>query len=144
MNDIEKTLEKYFLTKAPKLPVDIQKLLVQYGPYVLAVTTVISIIGLLSAFGITTMGLGIGSVMGMRMGLGAMYQVYLILSLATVVLTALALPGLFKKSMAGWRYMYYATIVGLVQNIVMTNIAGIIIGTGLGLWILFQIRHHYN
>lgn len=142
MNDLDKTFEKYFLTKAPKIPADIQNLFVQYGPYVLAVTTAISILGFLSAFGITTMTLGFGSMMGSR--LGVTYQISMLLSVAMTVLTALALPGLFKKSMAGWRYVYFATLLGLVQNIILFNIAGLIIGTGLGLWILFQIRHHYK
>jgi hypothetical protein len=143
MKELEKVLEKYFLTKAPKLPADIQKLIVQYGPYVLAVLLVLSIMSLLSMFGFNAM---VYNPLRMLAGptLGMWYQVYLVFTVIVVVLQALALPGLFKRSMTGWRYMFYAALVSLVQNIITMNIAGLIVGSGLTFYLMYQIRHHYK
>lgn len=61
-----------------------------------------------------------------------------------LVLEGLAIPGLMKKSKQGWTYMFYATLVGVVLNIVQLNIAGLIIGSGIGLYLLYQVKHQYK
>lgn len=142
MNDLNKTLQTYFLDKAPKMPADIQKLIVQYGPYLILIGTVISAVGLLSAFGVMSYVSPLRSMTGAYAG--GMYQVYMIMSVITVVLNALALPGLFKRSMQGWTYMFYNTIVGTVLSIITMNIFGLIIGSGLGFYVLYQVKNHYK
>ena len=75
---------------------------------------------------------------------GFMYQVYLLFSIVAAVLSALALPGLFNKKVMGWKYMWYNTILGVVANAITLNLAGLIIGGGLGFYILYQIKNHYK
>lgn len=142
MNDLDKTLQTYFLDKAPKMPTDIQKLIVQYGPYLVLVGTVISAFGILSAFGLLSYTSTFKMMPGMY--LGPMYQLYSVFSAITVVLSALALPGLFKKAKQGWQYMFYNTLLGTLMSIITFNIAGLIIGSGLGFYVLYQIKSHYK
>ena len=142
MNDLNKTLQTYFLDKAPTMPADIQKLIVQYGPYLILVGTVISAVGLLSAFGFMS---SVSPYRGMMAAYGGgAYQLYLIMGIASVTLSAIALPGLFKRSMQGWTYMFYNTILGSIMNIVTLNFIGLIIGSGLGFYILYQVKSHYK
>lgn len=142
MNDLDKTLQTYFLDKAPKMPADIQKLIVQYGPYLVLIGTVFSAVGLMSAFGLMAV-----SAPFMMMGgyhAGPLYQMNMVFSIATVILSALSIPGLFKKTMQGWKYSFYNTILGVIMNAVTFNIIGLIIGAGIGFYILYQIKHHYK
>ena len=145
MKDLENILEKYFLTKAPKMPKDIQTLIVQYGPYILVLGVVMGAVSLLSMFGITASIMNpLRGYWGPGSSLGAWYQLYMAFTVIVLVLQALALPGLFQKSMTGWKYVWYAALVSLVQYVVTMNIAGIIIGSGLTFYILYQIRNHYK
>ena len=142
MKDLEKTLQTYFLDKAPKMPADIQKLFVNYGPYLVLIGTVLSALGLISAFGIFSWS-NPWSMMPGAYG-GSRYQLALAYGVASTVLNALALSGLFKKQMIGWRYLYYNVLLGAIYNAVTFNFIGLVIGTGLGLYIMFQIRNHYK
>ena len=142
MEQLDKTLQTYFLDKAPKLPADIQKLIVQYGPFLVLIGVVFSVVGIVASFGF----MSIGNPMRMFAGayVGFMYQVYLLFSIVAAVLSALALPGLFNKRVMGWKYMWYNTILGVVANAITLNLAGLIIGGGLGFYILYQIKNHYK
>ena len=142
MKDLEKTLEKYFLDKAPALPEDLQRLIVQYGPYVLLVFVIIAGINLISLFGYKSSVLNPFGFLG-GYNVGGWYQLYLVTTAIILVLEALALPGLFHRKMQGWRYMYYAALVALVQSIITFNIAAVIVGSGLTFYILYQIKKHY-
>lgn len=142
MNDLDKTLQTYFLDKAPKMPADIQLLIVQYGPYLVLIGTVVSAFAVLSALGIMA-----ATSPFMMMGgypTGPMYQLSLVFGIASVALSALSLPGLFKKTKQGWQYSFYNTILGVVKNVVTFNIIGLIIGALIGFYILYQIKHHYK
>src|SRR3989344_4522744 len=50
LKDLENSLETYFLHKAPKMPQEIQDLIVKFGPWLLLLMLIISVVGLLSAF----------------------------------------------------------------------------------------------
>ena len=143
MKELDKVLTKYFRDKAPKLPEDLQKLIVQYGPYVLLLFLIVAGLNLLAAFGFTSLVFNPLTAFASS-AVGSMYQIYLIFSVIIIVLQALALPGLFNRSIAGWNYIFYAALVGLVQNVVSFNIAGLIVGSGLSFYILYQIKHHYK
>jgi len=143
MKELESTLEKYFLDKAPKLPEDLQNLIVQYGPFVLLIFVIIAGLNFISIFGFSAAFINpIRALAGPT--LGGWYQIYLVFTAVILVLEALALPGLMNKKMSGWKYMFYATLVALVQSIITFNIAGLIVGSGLTFYILYQIKHHYK
>jgi branched-subunit amino acid transport protein len=142
MNDLDKTLQTYLLDKAPKMPADIQKLIVQYGPYLVLIGTVMGAVSLLNAFG--TLGVATPFMMMGGYKAGMLYQLSLLFFGASVVLSALSLPGLFKKTKQGWQYAWYNGLLTAVMSIVTLNIFGLIIGSGIGFYILYQIKHHYK
>ena len=59
-------------------------------------------------------------------------------------LLGMALPGLFARKMSGWTLLFYEQLVGFVGSILSGSIIGGIIGTLIGLYILFQVRTKYT
>jgi hypothetical protein len=142
LSSLEKTLSTYFHDKAPKMPQDIQELIVQYGPWLMLVMLILSVP---SIFGI----LGFGAMISPYSSLafktaGPIYLVIWALSIVILALDALALPGLFKREMRSWRFIFYSTLIAAVQDIISLNILGLIIGSAIGFYILFQIKHNYR
>ncbi len=142
MDKLEKVLERYFGEKAPKLPEKIREIIVMLAPWLTLVGIVITIPVILFALGIgaslTSFALFAGA------ATAGVQLLWLLFSAATIVLYVLALPGLFKRRISGWRFSYYAVLLGGLESLMRFNLFGLIIGTGIGLYILFQIRSHYH
>ena len=137
MNQLVNWLNVYFGQKAPKMPEGLKDFLVKAAPWLSIIGLVFSLPAVFVLLGLSRFTMGYGMYVGN-------YQTYAIFSIAIVVLYALAIPGLFKKSLAGWNFVFYALLVSLVQSLVMMNLASLIIGALIGFWILFQIRPAYT
>jgi len=142
LGQIETVLNSYFGQKAPKLPTNIQNIIVTYGPWLILVMLVISVPGLLTAFGRGSSIAPVGYMVGG--GVGTYYTLSWIFLAVILVLEALALPGLFKKKKSAWNLLFYASLVSTIQSVVLMNFIGLIIGSLISFYILFQIRHHYK
>lgn len=94
--------------------------------------------------------LGYGTVASTRMG--AMVWVGLVVLAVEAVLYLAAFPGLKSRSKGGWNLVFWAAILNAVYGIVALftdyggfgNFLGYVIGTLVGLWILFQIKPAYK
>ena len=67
----------------------------------------------------------------------------MILTLISLVLGLLALPGLFNRKRSGWVFSYYAELVTILSNIFSFSLIGILLGL-LFLMLLFQVRDYYH
>jgi len=142
LSQLEDTLKVYLVDKAPGLPAGVKEFIVKWGPWISLVLLVLALPALLFAFGLGTLVapfafLG-GVQAGMNFGLG------MIFSTIVLVIEAIAIPGLLKRSMGAWKLMFYASLVSAVQALVSFNLGGLVIGTGLSLYVLFQIRSLYK
>lgn len=142
LGQIENTLDTYFGQKAPKLPGDIQNIIVTYGPWLIGLFVLLSIPGLLTAFGLGSTLAPVGFMMGRQVG--TYYTLSWIFLALILALEAMAVPGLLKKKKSAWNLMFYASLVSAVQSIVLFDFFGLIIGSVISFYILFQIRHHYR
>jgi hypothetical protein len=79
---------------------------------------------------------------GLRYGLGFSFST--IFSLVVLVMQGLALPALFKRQISGWKFMYYVALIQAVQNLLRFDLGGLIIGSAISLYILFQIKSYYK
>jgi ribosome-associated toxin RatA of RatAB toxin-antitoxin module len=61
-----------------------------------------------------------------------------------LALEAIALPGLFKRTMQGWNFMFYSQLVSIIGGILSYNIVGTLIGAVIGLYILYQVKNKYK
>ena len=76
--------------------------------------------------------------------LGIGYLINVIFLAVMIVLEALSISPLFKRSKTGWNLLYYSTLLGAVQNLLSFNLGGLIIGTLLSLYLLFQVKEYYK
>jgi hypothetical protein len=137
MEGFIKQLNEWFGEKAPALPTKAKEVIVKIAPWLSLVMVVLAAPAVLAL-------IGFGGYVG-RYAIYGSYGGgwYWIFAAATIVLNILALPGLFKPSKSGWMFSFYAVLVGGVQNIVMMNLGGLIIGLAIGFYILFQIKAYY-
>jgi hypothetical protein len=70
-------------------------------------------------------------------------MLWVILSIVSLILEAMALSGLFKRQRKGWEFLFYAELVGVLITLFSLTIGGII-GLIIGFYILFQVRSYYK
>lgn len=147
MSSLEGTLESYLGEKAPQLPQQWKDVLVKVAPYLAIIAVVIGVPGFLALLGLGAFVVPLGTIGGIMTG-KPFFGVGYILNVAflgvMVLLEGLAIPGLFGRKMSGWKYMYWGTLVGAVQNIISFNVGGLVIGTLLSLYLLFQVKKNYK
>ncbi len=145
---LEAMLDKYLVKEAPfTLPKEAKEFVVSVSPYLVIVFAVLALPLIFGAIGLTAvltpfamMG-GYGHVFGW--GLGA--TIGLIISVITVIIEVMAVPGLFKRTKGAWRLLFYASIVSLIGGVLsIGGIVSAIIGAVIGWYILFQVKELYK
>lgn len=144
--ELEKTLDSYFGKKAPQMPQDIQNVIVNFGPWILFFFLIMSIPNVIGILTSGSLYRPFDHIAGSTAGV--FITISWAFTLVILLLEAAALPGLFKKEMKSWRYLYYAMLLSIVQNALSINpVAGFMTAlvTGLiGFYVLFQIKHNYS
>ena len=144
MNQLNKTLELYLVKKAPALPKNIKEILVKLAPWGAIVGVVFSLPAILAIFGLSAMMSTIPyAAYGMMRASGGFSLAALFL-VATGVFEALAIPGLMKRKMAGWNFLYYAVWVGAVSSLLNYDIVGRVVSVLISLYLLFQVKSYYK
>ncbi|HPI67555.1 MAG TPA: chromate transporter [bacterium] len=135
------TLEYYFVTKAPfQIPANIRELIVKFTPW-------INVIFLLTIVPLVLTVVGLSSLFTFYAGsyfYHAGWGVYNIISLVTLVLGIMALPGLFKRTISGWKFTFYEIVVSFVGSLFSGSIIGGLISLVIGLFVLFQVKSYYK
>jgi hypothetical protein len=143
LDKLDALLDEYLVKRAPEIPTKWKETIVAVSPWA---TFIILIIALPALFAL----LGVGTVITpyALMHEGAGWTIILIISLllltVSLVLEAMAIPGLFKRSAKAWNLLYYATLVSFISGVFNGNIIGNLVGTLIGLYILFQVREYYK
>jgi len=144
---LEVTLEEYLGKKAPQLPKAWKDALVKFAPYLVIIGVVVGVLGFLALLGLGTFMVPLGTIGGIISGkpfLGVGYILNILFLGAIVLLQGLAIPGLFSWSKKAWNFLYWSVLVGAVQNLLSFNIGGLVIGTLLSLYLLFQVKEYYK
>lgn len=135
-------LDLYLVKKAPSLPENAKEIIVKFAPYISIVALVLSVPGLLLLLGLNTLFAPAVILGGARFGLNNLISiVFLVVSL---VLEALAIPGLFSRKIAGWKYVFYAALVSALDALIHFNLGSLIIGTVISLYFLYQVKSYYK
>ena len=138
----ETELAPYFTTKAPfQFPVEFRAGFVKYWPIITLVLLILAAPAILVFLGIGTALMPVSFLGGVGAGFG--YTITMILSVVGLVLSVLALPGLFNRKRAGWVFSYYAQLISIVSSVFSFSLFGIVLGL-LFLMLLFQVREYYN
>ncbi len=140
LKKLDDFFEDLFLKKLPSLPKNFQEIITKALPWLILVVVLITIPGVLA-------GLGFGAVavpfwiFGGGQNFGWMFA--FLLNLIKLALMAVALPALFNKNKKGWQLLYWSTLLGVINSIVFISLGGLV-GVGIGLYVLYQIRSSYK
>lgn len=147
LGQLEDTLETYLVDKAPfTLPDNVKEIVVSFAPWISIIVLLLAIPGILLVLGAGAIVAPFTVFLGPRyaMNYGMTYIVSMVVLAVSVVLEALAVPGLFKRSLGAWRLLYYASLVNLVSGILGGNFLSAIVGSLIGLYFLFQVKSYYK
>jgi hypothetical protein len=142
LQQLDEQLELYLVKKAPALPANIKELIVQFAPWITLIIMVVALPAILFVLGLGAIVAPFAFMGGFSSGASNIIAVVVLA--ITVVLELMSLPGLFNRKMAGWKYAYYAALVGIVADLVSFNIIGGIIGGIIRLYFLYQIKSYYK
>lgn len=145
LNQLEKTLDDYFGKKAPALPHNIKEIIVKIAPY-------LAILGVIISLPAIFLLLGLGSLATVVAPLGSASSVAqvptmwigILLLIPSVVLEAMAIPGLFSRKATAWRYLYWAQLISVLAAILQLNIVAAILTAVIGFYLLFQVKSFYK
>ena len=163
MDDLEKSLEGVFVKQAPALPERGKETLVEWLPWINLV------LGILTLWAVYALWHWAHMVNGLVNYLNQVSQTYgvntgvtvhkldstvwlgLIVLAVEAVLYIMAFGATRARQKRGWNLMFYALLVNLVYGFIniftnyggVGNFVGYLIGTVIGLWLLFQIRAKY-
>lgn len=161
-NQLEKTLEDFY-KKAPPLPLNAKKLIVEWLPWF---NLVVGLVSLLAAYGLWRAANAVSYLNDWANAINASYggarietnnltfTVYLTLAVFAVeaVLCIMAFAPLKANKMAGWKLLFYISLANVVYGLVslfnfnggVGSLFGSLISTAIGLYFLFQIKDQYG
>lgn len=137
---LDKILSDYLVTKAPALPEDFKKLLVQLAPFFAILVVLLGLPTILAVFGLGAMLTPVVWLAGARTG---MYWLLWAVSLVQIVLAGMSIKPLFARSGHGWRLMYYSQLIGIVSSLGSYNV-GSLVFTAISLYLLYQVKASYK
>jgi len=142
---LETLLDEYLGKKAPAMPDNIKDIIVSFAPYLAIIGIVFSLPAIFAILGIGAMMGPFSALLGASMltyGFG--YYINIVGLIVSAVLDALAIGGLFKRSIKAWKLMYYSALVSFVVSILQGGFVGAIIGGIIGMYVLFQVKDKYK
>lgn len=140
MDKLISTLNEYFGKKAPQLPVNVREFIVKVSPYLAIISAVLAAPAVLALLGLSATYGAYLPYMAAANGLG----ISVIISIAVIVLNAMAIPGLFKRSISGWNFVFYGTIVSALGSLLTYNVLNAVISLIISFYFLFQVRSLYK
>lgn len=142
LSQLNNLLDEYLVKKAPALPVNIKEAIVKYGPWIDLILLLVTLPALLALFGLGTFLAPFAYLGGVQNGFS--FTLGMIFLFISVVIQAVALPGLFKQTRASWNLLYWAALIHAIYSLITFSWINLILGTLISLYILFQIRSYYK
>ena len=140
LEKFDKWLEGVF-KQTPKLPDGFRKFLVDVAPWLALLGGVMGIFGLLSALSLGGFVGGMAYAFGYRFGVW--YWLNLVVLLAMTIVDFKAYKPLKERKMEGWKLMWYVSVFGLIQSVVVLNPMSVVM-SAVGFYLLYQVRGMYK
>lgn len=115
----------------PKLPKEIVSFIVSFGPYLVLIGGVLSVLSILSLFSVGTLFF-------------PSYYIYVIGSVISGIMLILSFTDLKNKKMFGWRLLFWSSNVNIATSLLSLNIFGAVIGALISWYLLYQIKPSYT
>lgn len=161
LQSLENSLNDLFVKKTPALPDGGKKVIVTYLPWI---NLALGVLGLLMAYSLWNWAHLADNLINYANSINAIYGGQIVtanrmtlavwLGLMALVVEALlyiaAFPATRDRKKSGWNLMFYAMLVSIVYAVLtvftsygMGHVFSSLIGTAIGLYLLFQIRASY-
>lgn len=137
ISDLENRLGNFF-SRVPSLPSDIKQLIVDYGPYLVligGILTIVSFSGILNLFLVGSPLLG-----GMFL---YNYYLWMLYSIISGIVQIVAFKPLRSKKLSGWRMLFYLTLIYSALSVLSLQLLSLL-GPLIAFYILFQIKSNYS
>lgn len=141
MNQLEAKLEEIFTKKLWTLPKKAKEIIVLIAPYLSIISLIAVIPMVLSLVGLTLFT-SVAFLGGVRIGFD--YLISVVFALISGILAISVVPGLFKKQIKAWRVLFWITLINAISQLLKMDLGGLIIGTGISWYILFQVKEYYK
>lgn len=141
VNQLEVKLEEIFVKKLWTLPKKVKEIIVIIVPYssIIIMIAIIPMVLFLLGLSLFTPVAFLG---GLQIGFN--YLILVLLGLVSGILAISIVPGLFKRQIKAWRVLFWITLINAVFEVLKMDLSGLIIGTGISWYILFQIKEYYK
>lgn len=140
----EAFLDEYMVAKAPfQIPMGGKEFIAKVSPYLVLIFAIVTIPAIIALLGLTTL-LSPFAIMGGYYHFATFGFVSGIFSLIALVIELAAVKGLFGRTRAAWRLLYYASLFIFAGHIVSFNIVSGIISSVIGWYIIFQVKEMYK
>jgi hypothetical protein len=162
LRSLEASLDDIFARKAPSLPSNAKKIIVEYLPYI---NLVLGVLTLLAAWGLYDAARRVNNLVDYANSLSTAYggnvnvdhlTFTVWLSIIVLLIEGALYIAAFKPTKArrksGWDLLFYALLVNVAYGLIVTftyyggagRLIGSLIGSAIGLYFLFQIRASYK
>lgn len=138
---LEVKLEDIFVGKLWTLPKKIKEFIVKVAPYLAVLSLVVIVPMVLSLMGrsfFAPLAFLNGTTVGVR------YTLSVLFGLVGGILALSVIPGLFKRQIKSWRVLFWVTLINALGKLVEMDLGGLIIGTIISWYILFQVKEYYK
>lgn len=143
LRQLEDTLELYLVDRAPvSIPSEWKEIIVQFAPWFLIVSTLISAKSALNYFGIGSLVSNFGYLPGIQTGLSNLVDVAIWVVLT--ILQGMAILPSFKREEKAWRFVYYTGLVNSLRSLLVFDLIGFVIQTLAFFYVLFQVKDYYT
>jgi hypothetical protein len=139
---LEAQLEPIFAKQLPGLPENVKEIIVKFAPYLAIIGVIFSLPAILAVLGLGAVAVPFAALGGVSAFTGLSLSI-IFLVISTIIMI-MAIPGLFARSIKAWRLMFYSTLVSAVSSLVAMNLGGLIIGTAISFYFLFQVKSYYK
>ena len=139
---LENLFHTYLYEQAPPMPPEARQTIMRYLPWAVIFIIVLQISSIVSFFQLTSLFVALGYIY--TLGWGPLGYIGIMLLVFAVIFEITALPELFKHTKKGWQFLYYAILIGMVNDILSLNILNALFVGVISLYILFQIRELYH
>src|SRR3989339_948261 len=144
MEGLIEKLDLYLVKKAPALPKNVKDIIVSVAPWLEVIGAIFTLPAIFALFGFNAMMYGTPYGGYVAAGTGYGFSIASLFLFAGLVLMILAIPGLFKRSMVGWNYVFYSVLLNAIYSLITMQLFGLIIGSLLSLYLLFQVKGYYK
>ena len=140
--ELENKMAEFFIKKLPSMPENIKEIIVKYGPYLIVIMMILMVPAILAVMGIGIAATPLALMAGPRHGFALLISA--IFGLLMIVLELMAIKGLFKRELKAWKLLFYISLIQAFSSLIRFDLGGLIIGSGISWYILFQIRSYYK